>query len=32
MVALGSVMDGPSVDAINIQLEPAYPTIFALLG
>lgn len=32
MMALGSVMDGPSVDAIQRELDPAYATIFALLG
>ena len=32
MVALGSVMEGPSVDAIQRELEPAYATVFALLG
>ena len=32
MIALGSVMDGPSVDAIQRELDPAYATVFALLG
>ena len=32
IIALGSVMDGPSVDAIQRELDPAYATVFALLG
>ena len=32
MIALGSVMDGPSVEALQSALDPAYATIFAMLG
>jgi len=32
MVALASVMDGPSSDAISREVEPALPTIFNMLS
>lgn len=32
MVALASVMDGPSSDAISREAEPALPTIFNMLS
>ena len=32
MVALGSVLDGPSPDHIQRELDPAYPAIVATLG
>ena len=32
MVALGSIMDGPSQEAIQREIEPAYQTIFHMLS